>query len=109
MAMQPPVMNRCACKDRAMSSSQSSTDIAPARASRRVQIDATVRNTVNGWIDKASNQLTTAKQHAESSYRSSEAIQAAQECIELSVKSVLTLLHISYPRAHEWPADGKAF
>jgi HEPN domain-containing protein len=72
-------------------------------------INGVARKTIEGWIDKASNHLSIAKNHAESPYRSSEAVQAAQECVELSVKSVLSLLGIRYPRAHEWPANGKAF
>jgi HEPN domain-containing protein len=67
------------------------------------------RKTLEGWIDKASNQLQTAKEHAKSPYRCSEAVQAAQECIELSVKSVLSLLGVEYPRAHEWAPDKKPF
>ena len=67
------------------------------------------RRTIDGWIDKASNHLFAARESAKCGYRSSEAIQAAQECVELSVKSVLSLLEVRYPRAHEWPADGKAF
>lgn len=66
------------------------------------------RRTIEGWLDKASNQLSIARECAQSSPRSSEAIQAAQECVELSVKAVLSLLDVRYPRAHEWPAEGKA-
>lgn len=47
----------------------------------------TQRKTIEGWIEKASNQLQAAKEHLNSSYRCSEAIQAAQQSIELSVKS----------------------
>ncbi len=72
-------------------------------------MNSTTRKTIEGWIDKASNHLSAARDCAQSPYRSSEAIQAAQECVELSVKSVLSLLEIRYPRAHEWPAEGKAF
>jgi HEPN domain-containing protein len=43
------------------------------------------RKTIEGWIDKASNHLQTAREHAKSGYRFSEAVQAAQECIELSL------------------------
>ncbi len=69
----------------------------------------TQRKTIEGWIDKASNQLQVAQEHAKSSYRCSEAVQAAQECIELSVKSVLSLLRVEYPRAHEWGPEKKPF
>ena len=67
------------------------------------------RKTIEGWIDKASNQLLAAKEHVKSSYQCSEAIQAAQQCIELSVKSILSLLCVKYPKAHEWPSDQKPF
>ncbi len=69
----------------------------------------THRKTVEGWIDKASNQLQAAREHAKSLYRCSEAVQAAQECIELSVKSVLSLLRVEYPLAHEWAPEKKPF
>jgi HEPN domain-containing protein len=67
------------------------------------------RKTIEGWIDKASNHLQTARDHAKSGYRCSEAVQAAQECIELSVKSVLSLLNITYPPAHYWSPEKKPF
>ncbi len=72
-------------------------------------MDNTQRKTIEGWIEKASNQLQAAKEHLKSSYRSSEAIQAAQQCIELSVKSILSLLRVKYPKAHEWAADKEPF
>jgi HEPN domain-containing protein len=68
----------------------------------------TQRKTIEGWIDKASNQLQAAQEHAKS-YHCSEAVQAAQECIELSVKSVLSLLRVDYPPAHEWAPEKKPF
>ena len=69
----------------------------------------TQRKTIEGWIDKASNQLQAAREHAKSSYRCSEAVQAAQQCIELSVKSILSLLSINFPKAHEWVSDKEPF
>jgi len=66
------------------------------------------RKTIEGWLDKASNQLSIARDCAQAPSRQSEAIQADQECVELSVKAVLSLLDVRYPRAHEWPAEGKA-
>jgi len=59
------------------------------------------RKTVEGWVDQAGRQLRVAENQSES-YRGSEAIQAAQQCVELSVKSVLFLLGIEYKRKHEW-------
>jgi HEPN domain-containing protein len=67
------------------------------------------RKTIEGWIDKAFNHLQTAREHAKSGYRHSEAVQAAQECIELSVKSVLSLLGVNYPPAHQWSPESKPF
>ncbi len=67
------------------------------------------RKTIEGWIEKASNQLQAAREHLKSSYTCSEAIQAAQQCIELSVKSILSLLRVKYPKAHEWAADKEPF
>ena len=61
------------------------------------------RKTIEGWIDKASNQWNAARQHVETgSSLYSEAIQAAQQCVELSVKSILSLLDVTYPPSHEW-------
>ena len=67
------------------------------------------RRTIEGWIDKASNQLQAAKEHSKFSTQYSEAIQAAQECIELSVKSTLSLLDISFSHSHIWEQDKKQF
>lgn len=72
-------------------------------------MNRTNRKTIEGWIDKAANHLEVAKQHAKSLYRSSEAIEAAQVCVELSAKAILSLLNIKYPPSHEWAAEGKMF
>ncbi|MBI3684066.1 MAG: HEPN domain-containing protein [Acidobacteria bacterium] len=69
----------------------------------------TKRKTIEGWIDKASNQLDAAREHVKSFRRCSEAIQAAQQCVELSVKSILSLLDVHYSRSHEWAPDKKEF
>lgn len=69
----------------------------------------TQRKTIEGWIDKASNHLQAARDHAKSGYRCSEAVQAAQECVELSVKAVLSLLHVEFPKAHDWHPQKKPF
>ena len=69
----------------------------------------TQRKTIEGWIAKASNQLQTARDHVLSPYRCSEAVQAAQQCVELSVKLILSLLSIKYPKAHEWAAEKAPF
>lgn len=67
------------------------------------------RKMIEGWIDKASNQLQVAKDHLKSSFRYSEAIEASQECIELSVKAVLLLLNIKYAPSHGWEESKKQF
>ncbi len=72
-------------------------------------MNKTKRKTIEGWIDKASNQCDAAREHFKSFVRWSEAIQAAQQCVELSVKSILSLLDVHYSRSHEWAPDKKEF
>ena len=72
-------------------------------------MNKTKRKTIEGWIDKAANQLSAAREHVKSFGQYSEAIQAAQQCVELSVKSILTLLDVRYSRSHEWAPDKKEF
>lgn len=64
---------------------------------------------IEGWIDKASNQLQAARQHLKSYTQYSEVIQASQECVELSVKSVFSLLGIAFSPNHGWEQDKKQF
>ena len=64
---------------------------------------------IEGWIEKAGNQLQAAKAHLESNFRYSESIEASQECIELSVKSILSFLEIKFSRSHEWEPSKKQF
>lgn len=86
---------------------RSSTEWAENRRRTTPLMRETQRKTIEGWIDKASNQLQAAQEHVKS-YHFSEAVQAAQECIELSVKSVLSLLCVEYPLAHKL-AEKKPF
>lgn len=72
-------------------------------------MDKTTRKTIEGWIDKASSQLQVAREHSKSFNRYSEAIEGAQECVELSVKSILSLLDIKYSRSPEWRPEKKEF
>lgn len=72
-------------------------------------MDKSKRRMIEGWIDKASNQLHVAKEHLKSYTRHSEAIEASQECIELSVKSILSMLDIKYPRKHWWDQGKQDF
>jgi HEPN domain-containing protein len=72
-------------------------------------MDKGKRKMIEGWIDKASNQLQAAKERSKSSIQYSEAIQAAQECVELSVKSILSLFDITFTPSHGWEPDKKQF
>ena len=65
-------------------------------------MDNSKRKIIEGWIDKAGHQVQAAKDHLKSYYRYSECIEASQECVELSVKSILSLLGIEYPLSHGW-------
>jgi HEPN domain-containing protein len=65
-------------------------------------VDDSKRNMINGWLDKASNHLDKAREEVKSYYRISDAIQAAQVCVELSVKALLTILEIDFPQSHGW-------
>jgi HEPN domain-containing protein len=65
-------------------------------------VDEHKRKMVVGALDKAQVHLETAKKHVEARCQPTEAIQAAQECVEHSVKAVLSILGIEYPRSHGW-------
>lgn len=67
------------------------------------------RKVIEGWIDKASNHLQTAREHLKSYSKYSEAIEASQECVELSVKSILSLLNIKFSRSHGWDQNKREF
>ena len=67
------------------------------------------RKIVEGWIDKASKHLQVARDHLGAFSHYSEAIEACQECIELSVKSLLLLLNIEYAPSHGWEESKKQF
>lgn len=67
------------------------------------------RRLIEGWIDKASNQLRAAKEHLKSPLQYSESIEASQECVELSIKSILLLLDIKFSQSHGWAQDKKQF
>lgn len=71
-------------------------------------MDETTRRTIIGRIDKAGNQLFAAREHLKFC-QYSEAIQASQQCVELSVKSVFSFLDVHYSRGHEWSPEKKEF
>ncbi len=66
------------------------------------------RGIIEGWIDKASNQLQIAQQLLESRVRWSEAVEASQESVELSVKAILSLLQVEFPLTHGWSNEALA-
>lgn len=65
--------------------------------------------TIEDTIDKASAHLRTAEEHLKSRVHYSEAVEAAQECVELSVKSILSLLGVAFSPSHEWKPDKEQF
>jgi len=62
---------------------------------------ATTRKTCHGWTTKARIRLDTARNHL-ASFHHSEAVQASQECVELSVKALLSYLQIRFDYVHGW-------
>jgi HEPN domain-containing protein len=69
---------------------------------RRLKMKENARKLAEGWFEKSRNQLEAAKGHLKSRVRWSEAVEAAQESIELSVKSLLSLLRVRFPPSHGW-------
>jgi HEPN domain-containing protein len=65
-------------------------------------VDESRRKMAADWINKAQVHLNTAKTRLETRCQASEAIEAAQECVELSVKAILTRVNIEFPRCHGW-------
>ena len=59
-------------------------------------------------IQQACRKLSSAKENL-NSRKYVDAIQSSQFCIELSVKSILMLLEITFPKAHQWDFDKKPF
>jgi HEPN domain-containing protein len=72
---------------------------------RSPPLDRQKRKTLEGWIDTACTQLRSARDHLGSRRRYAACIEAAQECIELSVKAVLSLLAIEFEPRHAWNGD----
>jgi HEPN domain-containing protein len=68
-------------------------------------MDIVKRKTVEGWVQKGANYLIDAREKAKYPYFYSESVQAAQQCVELSVKAVLALLHVEYKQSHGWNRD----
>ena len=57
---------------------------------------------IKGWMNRAADQLERARDHLNAPMEFSECVQACQQCIELSVKSILFALKIEYSRGHGW-------
>ncbi len=57
-----------------------------------------------GWLERANNKITEAKEHMKY-YHYSESISASQECIELSIKSIFILIQKCYPKRHEFKEE----
>jgi hypothetical protein len=62
-------------------------------------MDKHTRATLDGWVAQASRQLGMARDSLSSGCYP-EAIQAAQQCIEFSLKAMFAFLGIEYPRQH---------
>jgi HEPN domain-containing protein len=65
-------------------------------------MDPEKRKLAESWLDLAGNHLSTARERVKTYYTIPEAVQAAQTCIELSVKAALVFLDIEFPKAHDW-------
>lgn len=68
-------------------------------------MDKNKRRVLEGWIDKGSTHLQTAKEHLKSCICYSDAVQACQVCVELSVKAILAFLDIEFPNTHGWDKE----
>jgi HEPN domain-containing protein len=65
-------------------------------------MDPKKRELAESWLDQAGTHLSTARERVKSHYTIPEAVQAAQTCIELSVKAALVFLGMDFPKAHGW-------
>lgn len=65
-------------------------------------MDDNGRKMAEGWLEQASTHLGTAKERLQSYSTIAEAIQSSQTCIELSVKSILSLLKLDFKKTHGW-------
>lgn len=63
-------------------------------------MDNNRRRLAEGWLDKASNDLYVAKEHVKIYTQYSDAVERAQEAIELYVKAIFLLLDIPLPASH---------
>jgi HEPN domain-containing protein len=68
-------------------------------------MDRNKRKLAEGWLDTASTQLDTARQHVKTRVYYPEAVQAAQQCVELSVKAILVFLEIDFQKSHGWDKE----
>src|SRR5262249_15145499 len=68
-------------------------------------MDKNKRHFAEGLVNKASAHLQTAKDYRGRSAHTSDAVQAAQVCVELSVKAILTYLEVQFSKSHGWEND----
>jgi HEPN domain-containing protein len=68
-------------------------------------MDKSKRRVVDGWVEKASTHLRTAREHVASSVYYSDAVQESQVCVELSVKAILAYLDVDFPKTHGWDKE----
>lgn len=75
----------------------------------KTNVENSKQRLIDGFLDKASKHLQVANGHIKTYTHNSETIEAAQECIELSVKSIFLLLDIKYPLQHDIKPNRKQF
>jgi HEPN domain-containing protein len=68
-------------------------------------MDKSKRKVLEGWVEKASTHLQTAKDHLKGGVHYSDAVQACQVCVELSVKAILAFLDVEFSKAHGWDKE----
>jgi HEPN domain-containing protein len=71
-------------------------------------VEKSKRHVIEGWMDKAWNRLSAAREHVKGGVHYSGAVQDAQECVELSVKAILTLLNVEFQKKHGWDKENLA-
>src|SRR5262249_29857780 len=68
-------------------------------------METSKRRRVEALVDKAWNHLQTARDRLKARGLHSEAVEAAQECVQLSVKAILAFRDIDYTKTHGWDKE----
>jgi HEPN domain-containing protein len=68
-------------------------------------MDEGKRRLAEAWVEKASTHLQTAVGFRKTGVNYSDAVQAAQVCVELSVKAILAYLEVDFPKTHGWDKE----